>query len=342
MKCLFLLHSEITQLQLWNFYCIDIVQWKCQGSVAFSLDGIMTLIGSDDYQSHLKQKFIIRATLAYKTRILTKNRNSNLFSSILLKFTKTGSKMNNIEVPPRIKHIISLYYFMRLWRDNISSHCLQVHKLIMIVYLYYPISLLAGAFSNENENEKIFFFVTVIITCVQTVRLYYILWKKEDTLGFIYKLGTHSIRDVDHYNRANDKISSLSKFIVMLEIMVIFCIVSLIASSLPIITNVRKLPFNLYFPFDWKHNNVIYSIALVFLTYQFMLTLVTILLSAIISYIMMSCAIKYETLSIEFKNVGLISEDDLSNLKIFSASEKRKFLHSKLINLIRSHQDLER
>lgn len=243
----------------------------------------------------------------------------------------TGRKAKNIEVPPRITQIFSLFYFMRLWRvGDVSDFSKFVQ---MILYFNYPASLLAGAFTNANETQQIFMIVASIITVVLTVRLYYILWKKDEILGFVHTFGSHSIQDNDQYNRVTNRISTLMKSILLLELMTSFCIVGLAVTSLPIFTTEKKLPLNVYIPLDWKHNDFIYWTAYVLLVYDFVLTLVCILQNVIVSYLMMSCAIQYETLGIELRNVGYISEGKRSNEEQF---------YVKLLDMIRRHQELQK
>lgn len=248
--------------------------------------------------------------------------------------------MNIIEVPPLINQIISVFYFMRLWRRD---HVSYFSKLVQIVvYMYYPVSLMAAAFTNDDETQQVFSIVASILAYVITARLYYILWKKDEILEFVDKFCSHSILDNDLYNRVNNRISTFMKAILLVELIVTFCIVGLAVTSLPIFTNGKKLPLNVYFPLDWEHNELIYWIAFVLLVYEFVLTLVCMLQTAIVSYLMMCCAIKFETLGIELKNLGYISEEKSSNEKFLYTSEKQTLFYAKLIHLIRNHQDLQK
>lgn len=247
--------------------------------------------------------------------------------------------MHNITVHPRINQIISLFYFIRLWRfDNVSDFSLTISKVVhLIVYVYYPVSLMAGAFINDNESEKMFLVVLSIVTFVLAIRLYYILWKKDEIIGFIRKLGAHSITDSEQFYRANDKITIFIKFVTFMELMLLGAVIAMTIITSPIISTTKQLPMNIYFPMDWKHNELFYWIAFTFVIYEMSLSLSSSLLNPIIWYLMMSCAIKYQVLGSEFKNLGRNIGQKSSKENITSVDS----FHTKLILLIKNHDDLQ-
>lgn len=243
--------------------------------------------------------------------------------------------MYNIEVPKRIHQIVSLFYFIGLWQaENVSDFRKWITKILfLVVFVYYPVSLAAGAFTNDNENEKMFLVGLSITIFVLAVRLYYILWKKDEILGFIRKLGAHSIRDLDQFKQIKNKIRILINCVTALELMLVFAVSAMTIITLPIFSNEKKLPLDIYFPLDWKHNEFYYWIGFLFVDYEMVSAIVTSLLNAIVWYLMMSCAIKYQTLSTDFKYFGHVSSGKIG--------ESKHLFHADLIILIKNHLDLQ-
>lgn len=252
--------------------------------------------------------------------------------------------MHTITVPRRINQIISLFYFIRLWRcDAVSDFSIMISRIVhLIVYIYYPVSLMTGAFTNDNESEEMFLVVLSIVTFVLAIRLYYILWRKDEIIGFIRKLGAHSITDSEQFDRVNHKITMFIKFITLMELTLLGAVIAMTIITSPIISAEKQLPMNIYFPADWKHNEIVYWIAFTFVIYEMIISMSSSLLNPVIWYLMMSCAIKYQTLGHEFQNLGFNTGEKSLTEKITSVDENGDLFHTKLILLIKNHYDLQK
>lgn len=245
--------------------------------------------------------------------------------------------MPNIDVPPRIHQIISLFHCIRLWRsDDVSYSNSMISKILhLVVYIYYPVSLMAGAFTNDNEAEKMFLVVLSIVTFVLAIRLFYILWKKDRIIGFIHKLGRHTITDGEQYHRVNDKIMIFIKLVTFMELMLLFAVIAMTIITSPIVSTKKMLPMNIYLPFDWKHNDLLYWIAFAFVIYEMMISMTSSLMNPIIWYLMISCASKYQLIGHELKGLGNVVSSSIA------IGDKDSY-QMQLISKIKDHHDLQK
>lgn len=244
----------------------------------------------------------------------------------------------NIKVPPRIEQIIYLFYLIGLWQDdNRTNFRKWVWKIFhLAVYVYYPVSLAVGALTNDNENARMFLVVLSIVTFVLAVRLYYILWKKDQIIKFIIEMGAHSIEDNEQFCFVNNKIRVFIKFVTYLQFMLVSSVIAMTIITSPIFSNEKMLPMNIYFPLDWKNNELFYWIAFLFVNYEMMISLVSALLNTIVWYLLMSFGIKYQTLGNQFKNLG--SETERKGILV---RENQELFNLKLVELIKNHHGLQ-
>lgn len=243
--------------------------------------------------------------------------------------------MYSIEVHQTIDRMITVFYFFGMWQNNNVSHfrslCLRIWYLV--VYGYVVLAIALGSIMTDNESEVVFLAVMAIVAFVLEFRLYFFLWKKDDILGFIRKMGVHSIKDEEKFNQVNDRINLFLKLVSYFEVMVATAAITVTIIALPLFSTGRKLPLNYYFPFEWQEDAFLYFTAFVFVTFGLMLSTLLTFFNAIIWYMMLSCAIKYEILGNEFKNIGSDSkaaidgnQDDIFLLELIDLIKKHKQL----------------
>lgn len=241
--------------------------------------------------------------------------------------------MYSIEVHKTVNRMISVFYFFGLWQhDNVSFRSLCLRIWYLVVYGCTVLAIALGSLTTDNESEMVFLAVMAIVGFVLEFRLYFFLWKKEDILGFIGKMGVHSIKDEEKFNQVNDRINIFLKWVSYFEVMLATTVVTMTVSALPLFSTGRKLPLNYYFPFEWKDDAFLYFGAYVFVTCGLWLSSFFTFFNAIIWYMMLSCAIKYEILGNEFKNIGVDSEVAIDG--------KQDIFLLELIDLIKKHKQL--
>lgn len=252
------------------------------------------------------------------------------------KVIRQDDSMHCIEVHKTLNRMISALYFFGLWQSDNVSHCRSwcVRTWYLGVYGYVVIALAGGALTTDNENEMVFLAVLSIVAFVLEIRLYFFLLKKDVILGFIRNMGVHSIKDDEEFYQVNDKIKAFIKFVSSFEIMLVVAVSTMAIIALPFFTSEKRLPLHYYFPFNWQENIILYITAYTFVTYGLMLTSLCTLFNVIIWYLMMSCAIKYQILGNELKNIGCGAEENDATV-----GEQDLFL-LELIVLIKKHKQL--
>lgn len=251
--------------------------------------------------------------------------------------------MYTIEVHIRIQSIINGFYFIGLWHDHNQNKFRKGFFKIWHIALfgYYPISLIGGAILSDNNTEPIFLGVMAIVTSVLIVRLYHFVLHMDEILFFI-RMGVHTIKDREEFNEVNDKIKAFIKFVSSFQLMIVSAVLTMIIIALPIISNEKRLPLNIYVPLNWKTNDIYYWLTFAFNTYEASITIVCTFFNVLIWYMMMACMIQYQVLGNEFKNLGFNNQAKQDNKREISVSEKQNaFLHE-LIQLIKRHQHLQK
>lgn len=240
--------------------------------------------------------------------------------------------MYKIEVHKRVHQAILLFQFIGLLgSDDESSFRKYGRKKHMVVYICFMVSVGAGAYTTPDKEESLFLAAMFIGCVVQTVRLWYILWKKTKMLEIIHQMGTYSIKDKEEFNQANNKIEVFMLFASSFQLMTFCALIVLL--TLPFYN--RRLPLNIYFPLSWKNSNIIFWMVYAFVFYGMMLSSVCAVVNVIIWYLMLSCATKYQLLGNYLKNVS-VEKTMLERSK----TEKQNITLKELIALVKNHQNL--
>lgn len=257
-----------------------------------------------------------------------------------LEVRSSWKKMYNIEVHNRIQQIISVFYFTGLWHDQNRTKFIKFILSVwhLALYAYYPISLIGGALSSANNMERIFLGVMSIIALVSAVKLYYFILKMDTIHQLIRKMGVHSLENKEEFNRVSFRINVFIKFISYFEVTLLCAVMTLIIIALPLFSNEKRFPLNIYFPLDWENNEFYYWITYAFVAYELLMCVVSTFSNVIIWYLMMACVTECEILGNEFKNLGLATAETDSKISI---SEKQKLFLKQLIQLIKKHQNLK-
>lgn len=246
--------------------------------------------------------------------------------------------MSKIGIPKRINQIISIFYFIGLWHDDnySNSRKLASNVWFLVAFVCYIISVAAGAVLSENEAESIFLANISIIAFNLTIRLYYWQWKQDEIINFIEQFGTHSIDDSKLFNQIDKKIGNFVKFATIFKFMTTAAILTII--GLPIVSNEKRLPLNIYIPFNWKESDILFCVAFLFFVYEMILAITFILFNLIIWYLLINSAIKYEILGTEFRRIG---EEGLFNQELIARIRHHRNLQKYLsLHLIKQGRDI--
>lgn len=251
--------------------------------------------------------------------------------------------MFTIKVHKRIEQIISVFYILGLWHDQSRINCgkWNISVLHLVIYIYYPCSLVVGSLESDNDMEKIFLGAMSIVSGLAAVRLFYFIREKDAILTFIRTVGVHTIRSEKKFHQINGELNMFMKFASYFELNCMGAVVSLIIMALPFFTAERRLPFNIFIPYlDWRAHGIYYWIFYAYVAYGALMTLVCTLFIVIIWYLMISLVIEYEILGDTIENVGWIRKDNLGHNAVLKKGKSDQFLQE-LIVLIKKHRDIQ-
>lgn len=249
--------------------------------------------------------------------------------------------MYKIKVHDQINKICSVFYFMRYWGYYQWSNCRKWGMTIVQVCIpgCYMASFAIGTFICEDMDEQIYLVVCSIISGNLTFRLYTFIRKQEQIRQLLHEVCTHSIKDYKEFVRVDEKINYVMK-ITHTYMLIIISTVIILVPFMPFGSDERRLPFNAYYPLDWKNSEIAYWTIFAFIVLELCVYIICVLCNLIVWYLMIGCTTKYQTLGSEFQK---IFSDTTSSKKIAtSVAEKQRLFLEKLLALIKSHLDLRK
>lgn len=249
--------------------------------------------------------------------------------------------MYYIEIPSGINNIFFLFYRVGIWHRGNGIIETGIKLFYSIYHLFFSISLMAGAITSNHKNEKIFSAEAAISITLLTMKIFYLIWRKKDILEILTRIGVYSFEDYEEFTLATNKLKKFMKFVVVLVITVVAG--GYIAVFLPIFRTERKMFLKIAFPLDWKNDDVAFWIAIAFLFGGNTLSLIASFFSVIIWYVMLNCALRYEILGGQMRNMGVIKTSHATaNTNKISDLEKQEKFRRDLIATIVAHQHIKK
>lgn len=244
--------------------------------------------------------------------------------------------MFRVKIHKRIEQIFSILYRVGIWhREN--EETVGERRLKLFYSFYYSlliISLIAGCLESDNKNEQIFLVQTILLATVVLVKLLYLIWRKKEILELLNRICYFCVED-----QIDDKLKNL------MTLVTIFIILSnfgafFSSTILPIhFRNERKLFYTVGFPLDWKNNEFAFWLAVAFLFTETIFVSFSFLFSAIMSYLLVNCSLRYKTLGKQIKRMGEIEESEYE--RPISNAERDNLYLRDLLEAIASHKNLK-
>lgn len=248
------------------------------------------------------------------------------------------AKMNKVDGSQTVDKIFKLFFFFGIWQHD-NEECLRKAGkkcFYLLFFPLYPIFLVVHATLCEEKNEIIYSLESSLLTAVIYLKLWYLLFKKEEICAFLCKPTvlewTH---DEEILKTVNGKIEKFTKFLRAYDAMIFVSIsLSIIVARLPpLTTGKERLP--MFLRFLWEDSEVIYWTLYVFLSLSVMLCFLVNHFVLLLWYIMLNYSLECQLLGNELKHLGKGGKNN-ENLKIQS---KHSYVED-LVALIKIHQDL--
>lgn len=186
-------------------------------------------------------------------------------------------------------------------------------------------SFVVGAIKNEKMDELVFLVEASIVTGVYTVKLWILIWKQNQILHLLKRICEFSIRDDCGYVLFKDKLGGFIKFVVGFVTGLIIAL-SLETVVFPMFGTEKTLFYKIWFPLDWRNSEVAFWMANIFIFIGDFIMMTVMLFSIIIWYLLLNCALRYEVLGSEIRDMGHITEK--GNKKLSEMQMHNNFFES--------------
>lgn len=243
--------------------------------------------------------------------------------------------MYSVELGKAINYFISFLYFIGLW-----SRCSKFGMPLFysVDYVLYLVGIVAVAFLTDSNDEIIFQTEMSIVVIVATFKFWFLIWRKEDVMGILERTCKFSVQDRDSFMMVEKKRKTITDVavvvFVILHVAVIFATI-----VVPFFGSERQIFFKVAFPLDWKNDLLAFWLVSGFVFTGVCLSLYSIVMSIFIWYSMVNCALRYEVLGNDLRNMGKIkSQEESEDQREMSARAKRALFQQDLINAIDNHQ----
>lgn len=256
--------------------------------------------------------------------------------------TKFNAIMEKLEIDPSVRRIVKIFYQIGIWRNDEDSDKSKRNLFYFVYFSLFFLFIVASAYLSDDKNKSIFLVEAAIIIAVVIIKLFYILWKKEKILKFLYYRST-----VDHSNENSRKIQFFIKFVHAFLIMLVVSCIFYVVSTLPMFSNEKMLPLFIKYTLSCQYSEIIYWVAYISIVSEIAFSVVCTSVSLFIWYAMLNFAIEYDELGNKFRNLGVDKATEVSSRKNagcnkltkVSSRKNAKFLPD-LIILIKAHQNI--
>lgn len=242
--------------------------------------------------------------------------------------------MHQVQKHHRINQMISFLYRTGLWHRRATATETILKLFYSIYYSLFPISLFIGAVTSDDKDDCVFLILLGTTTIVLFLKLLQIIWKKDELLEFLNKICVYSVEDDGVFAIINRRQEILMQFsTVFIVSAYVACISGVVV--VPLIESERYFFVNFAFPLDWKNDDFAYVLANAFYFTEIVLSCVAPLNSAIVWYLLLNCALRYEILGYQIKNLAVVKVNEMDNRRKMSKIDKENLFLRNLLATIK-------
>lgn len=253
-------------------------------------------------------------------------------------------KVYNIKPHPIVGQILAVFSFCGMWEKDHQFFIVKLFKKVTLFLITTSLgtAMASGIFIADDNNESLFLAGCAIGTALHTVKLIYILTKKQQILSFIDDICAHSFSDFDEFGKVQQKLNTFAKFGYATVFFASCGIVGFLILSLPIFSSEVTLPLNVGFPLDWKHSRINYWLAHSFISIGVIVVAVVTFFTVIYWYILFNCSIKYTILGNQLRTMGDRTAAIIGTGHKISPMEQEKLISQYYVQFIESHQNIQK
>lgn len=247
--------------------------------------------------------------------------------------------MHSIQLHNSANQAMESLFRLGVWQHSETKASIRevIVKLFFSIYpFFFPISLMAGAIKSVSFDECIMLIESVLLTLVLSIKILYIIWKKEECVGFLNRICVHSIEDHAKFTSVNDQLNTFMKG--AKGFLIIAYVAGFISTvAIPMLGNGRKLFFNIGFPLDYQNSETSFWLATIFIATEGVLMTSAVVFTLFMWYLFLNSGLKYDLLGEQLRNLGVIRT---SNKRKISVSDKQKLYLQDLIAGIEGYNQI--
>lgn len=245
--------------------------------------------------------------------------------------------MTNVEVNihPMIQQIIRINYKFGLWQNEDAPFSRKIGRTIVYVVfsIGFAVSLIGGSWTTDDYHDSLFLFTSGLIVSVLNFKTFLNYSRANEVLAIMHAICVHSVPNRDGtvlLRNINSKLGYFKKCSILFIVLVIITVLTFLIMFFPAFMTVKKLPFNIWFPLDWKRYSIAHWMAFSYTIFSLIFNSFICLLTVVIWYILLNCSIMYDVLGERFRHFGAS----------VGKGQKTEEL-SELIELISMYQQIE-
>lgn len=253
--------------------------------------------------------------------------------------------MHFIQLHNSANRAMELLFRLGVWHHSETKASIRetIVKLFFSIYPFlFSVSLIAGAFKSDSFDERVLLFETALNAAALSMKVFYVIRKKEECVGFLNRICVHSIEDHGKFTSVNDKLNgfmeSAKLFLILTSFAAFICTI-----GIPLLGNERKLFFNIGFPFDYENNGTAFWLATIFISTEGVIMTSALLFTFLFWYLLLNCGLKYDVLGGRLQNLGVVrtigTVATTSKRKI-SVAEKQKLYLENLNTSIECYNEI--
>lgn len=162
---------------------------------------------------------------------------------------------------------------------------------------------IVGGLVVEDKNEWVSLLVSGFTALVESVKVFCILAKPKEIRQMVLDVGAHPSLSREEFLTHSLKLNYLVNFSMALIASTSVAVLNTMIFYTPMFSSTKRFPLNMWFPFDVENNDALYWAVYIYTLLSLIICIVSVTLSILLWYIMMNCAIKYEIIGNQFKNL---------------------------------------
>lgn len=249
--------------------------------------------------------------------------------------------MFEIKVLPIISHIVQSYNRLDLFSiDSETSLQRKVGRAFKFsLFLSFPVFVLLGSVQNEDRSESLYMIAVSIAAFLHVIKFHCICTKMEIISVLLKELSVHSFQCKDKFIVIERKIKNFNYF--SIGLIGVSSFVILLIYAFPFVFK-KKLAFKIWFPLDWKKNDLNFWIAYAYIMYCLFICFLMIAFAVLMWYVLLNVSVKYRMLGYDLEDLGwnsLNKQKERSNNSLPSRNSESFYVD--LVKCIENYKTLK-